>query len=314
METGLAERSAAIPMNRHPERIVRHEQAWFALPKDHGEDGAVPRISASRWVGFADEAREEVSSIETDGPVLSITLRSMDVTLFAAHKLVHDGPVQQGMMRVNEPGLPLRQIVRGGYDALHLHIPKAVIEECCDAGCRESKAAAASLSHAGGIFDPAIERLARALIRADDFVSIPGQFYADSVGLAIVARLLGKRADGTPLGGHPRVSGLLKWRLKRAIDYVVAHLAEPIGLAEIAASTGLTRMHFAAQFRVATGLRPHEYLVRRRVERAQELLATSQLPLIEVALAVGFKTQAHFTTVFTRIVGATPKAWRQEYS
>jgi AraC-like DNA-binding protein len=70
-------------------------------------------------------------------------------------------------------------------------------------------------------------------------------------------------------------------------------------------------MHFAAQFRAATGLRPHEYLIRRRIERAQELLLTSRLSLVDIAMDVGFRTQAHFTTVFGRFVGETPSVWRQ---
>jgi len=70
-------------------------------------------------------------------------------------------------------------------------------------------------------------------------------------------------------------------------------------------------MHFAAQFRAATGQRPHDYLLQLRIERARELLLTSRLPLVEIAFEVGFKTQAHFTTVFARFVGETPNAWRQ---
>jgi AraC-like DNA-binding protein len=71
-------------------------------------------------------------------------------------------------------------------------------------------------------------------------------------------------------------------------------------------------MHFAAQFRAATGLRPHEYLLRRRIERAQELLRREPISLSDVALSVGFQTQAHFTTVFKRFVGRTPHRWWQD--
>jgi AraC-like DNA-binding protein len=81
-------------------------------------------------------------------------------------------------------------------------------------------------------------------------------------------------------------------------------------LSDLAAFAGLSRMYFAAQFRAATGVRPHEYLLRRRVERAQDLLSTSGQALVEVALSVGFQTQAHFTTVFKRFVGQTPHRWR----
>ena len=70
-------------------------------------------------------------------------------------------------------------------------------------------------------------------------------------------------------------------------------------------------MHFAAQFKAATGLRPHEYLLRRRVERAQEMLAQTDMSVVDVALSVGFQSQSHFTVVFNRFVGHPPHAWRQ---
>jgi AraC-like DNA-binding protein len=104
-------------------------------------------------------------------------------------------------------------------------------------------------------------------------------------------------------------SGLAKWRLKRTLEYIEAYLARPLRLAEIAAASGLSRMHFAAQFRIATGLRPHEYLTRRRIERAQEMLVAGGAPLADIALSVGFQTQAHFTTVFRRFVGRPPRDW-----
>ncbi len=253
-----------------------------------------------------------VSQVDTGCPVLGITLRPMDITLFAANKLIYSGHMPQGMIRVNEPGQPMRAIYRGGYDTLHLYIPKSVISECLEAGYDGTAAPVLPLAPHLPTPDPVIERLGYALLRADDFGSAFGQCYADSLGLAIVARLLGRNVAGSLSGSSSPVTGLPRWRLKRAVDYIEAHLAEPIGLADVAASTGLTRMHFAAQFRAATGLRPHEYLLRRRVERAQQLLTATRLPLVEVALDVGFKTQAHFTTVFARIVGETPNAWRRQ--
>jgi transcriptional regulator GlxA family with amidase domain len=69
-------------------------------------------------------------------------------------------------------------------------------------------------------------------------------------------------------------------------------------------------MHFAAQFRAATGYRPREYLLNHRIEHAKSLLTTTQRPLAEIALAVGFSTQAHFSTVFKRISDQTPARWR----
>jgi transcriptional regulator GlxA family with amidase domain len=72
-------------------------------------------------------------------------------------------------------------------------------------------------------------------------------------------------------------------------------------------------MHFAAQFKAATGLRPHEYLLRRRVERAQEMLQQTAMSVVDIALSVGFQSQSHFTVVFNRFVGRPPHAWRQSH-
>jgi AraC family transcriptional regulator len=107
-----------------------------------------------------------------------------------------------------------------------------------------------------------------------------------------------------------RVQALQKWRLKRVIEYVDAHLSDRISLPELAAVAGLSRMHFASQFRVATGIRPHEFILRRRIRRAQELLQHTDTTIVEVALSVGFQTQPHFTTVFKRLVRCTPRRWR----
>lgn len=105
---------------------------------------------------------------------------------------------------------------------------------------------------------------------------------------------------------------LQNWRMKRVVDFVDTHLDRRITLPDMAATARLTRMHFAAQFRAATGVRPHDYLLRRRIDRACSLLRESQLPLVEIALSVGFQTQAHFTTVFKRFAGDTPCRWRHK--
>lgn len=117
------------------------------------------------------------------------------------------------------------------------------------------------------------------------------------------------RTDQAPLRGR-HVQGLQKWRLKRVVDYIDASTSLKITSRDLAAVAGLSRMHFASQFRVATGLRPHEFLLQRRIRRAAELMKDSTMPIMEIALTVGFQTQAHFTTVFKRFTGCTPRSWR----
>jgi AraC-like DNA-binding protein len=115
---------------------------------------------------------------------------------------------------------------------------------------------------------------------------------------------------GRPIPSRRAPQELQKWRLRRVDEYVEAHIGETIRLADLAEAAGLTAMYFAAQFRARTSLRPHEYLVQQRVARAQLLLKSPQAKLCEVSLCVGFANQAHFTTVFRRYVGLTPRRWR----
>ncbi len=134
------------------------------------------------------------------------------------------------------------------------------------------------------------------------------------IGMASVAILPGA-VDHSPLSrpgaeAPRRRTPLPPWRLRRVLAHIDAHLEDPITLADLAGVAGLSRMHFAAQFRAATGLRPHEFLLRRRIDHARHLLADPRSKLVDVALSVGFQTQAHFTTVFKRIVGETPHRWR----
>jgi AraC family transcriptional regulator len=79
----------------------------------------------------------------------------------------------------------------------------------------------------------------------------------------------------------------------------------------MAAVANLSPYHFARQFKAATGLAPHQYVISRRIERAQDLLRTDdELGLAEVALRVGFSDQSKFSFHFKRIVGVTPRQFR----
>ncbi len=168
--------------------------------------------------------------------------------------------------------------------------------------------------------DPVMGRLRDALAAAQAENGPHSAICADALRLAILTRQFVLKANPSPVGipsaaDHVgrNVRSLQGWRLKRVVEYVGEHLDEKITLQDLAAVAGLSRMHFAAQFRAALGMRPHEYLMKRRIERAEELLKQAELSLVEVALTVGFQTQAHFTTVFKRFAGDTPYQWRTAY-
>jgi AraC family transcriptional regulator len=172
--------------------------------------------------------------------------------------------------------------------------------------------------HGVAVVDGTDDRVIRSLSSALEAAE-QGQdrYCAEALRLAIAVRWAGLQSDlrhsdqrgETALTGR-QIRALQKWRLKRVIEYIDVHLSSKIRLTDLAAIAGLSRMHFASQFRAATGLRPHEFLLRRRVRRAEELLRGSTMTIVEIALTVGFQTQAHFTTVFKRFIGCPPRHWR----
>ena len=104
--------------------------------------------------------------------------------------------------------------------------------------------------------------------------------------------------------------GLPPHKLQKVLSYIEEKLAEPVGVRELASQVHMSPFHFARRFKQAVGTPPHAYITHVRIERAKRLLSTTNLPLIEVATRVGYRTQAHFTGVFHRYVGTTPRAYR----
>lgn len=112
---------------------------------------------------------------------------------------------------------------------------------------------------------------------------------------------------------HSKLLGgqLSHGKLRKAREYIEDNLTRPITLEEIASSASMSAYHFTRSFKAAVGCSPVKYVWGLRVERAKRLLNTTMMPLADVALASGFSGQSHFTTMFRKITGVTPAAWRR---
>jgi len=108
--------------------------------------------------------------------------------------------------------------------------------------------------------------------------------------------------------------GLSPWQIRKVTSHVEAHLDRTIRNDDLATLVRLNPSHFGRAFRNSFGEPPHEYVIRRRVERAQGLMLSSDAPLSEIALDCGLADQAHLSRLFRRVVGETPRAWRRARS
>lgn len=158
--------------------------------------------------------------------------------------------------------------------------------------------------------DPVLEVLGTAAARELEDGCPSGGPYLDGIALAVASRLIachsslaesGLRQDKA-LSGH---------RLKQVLSYIEDRLGADITLNEIAASSGLSSSHLTTLFRKAMGVPVHQYVVRRRVERAKALLQESTLPTAEIALAVGFAHQSHMARHMRRLLGLRPRELRR---
>lgn len=151
--------------------------------------------------------------------------------------------------------------------------------------------------------DPQIEHIAWAL-EADQAAGCPGgALFAESLGLALALRLMG-RAERQPR--PPR--GLTPAQLRRVTAYIEEHLDRDLSLATLAEVVGLSVSHLKTQFRRSLGVPVHTYVIQRRVERARSLLLRGSLPASQVALVAGFSHQSHMARCMRRVLGVTPTA------
>jgi AraC-like DNA-binding protein len=102
--------------------------------------------------------------------------------------------------------------------------------------------------------------------------------------------------------------------LRRARDHADRAYAGPLSLGELAAVAGLSKYHFVRLFQATYGLTPMEHVSQRRIERAQDLLRSTNLTVTEVCFAVGFSSLGSFSTRFRGLVGETPSAFQRRHA
>lgn len=157
--------------------------------------------------------------------------------------------------------------------------------------------------------DPAIHRTAMLIAQEAAQGGAGSTLLVDALTCQLSVHVLRRHAH--VLFREPSGRDGLTFVQERAVrDYVAAHLADRISLADLAGAVALSRFHFARRFRRTTGTSPHDFVVGKRVERASALLERTDLPLRDVASRCGFADQSHLTRVFRARVGTTPGRFR----
>ena len=136
--------------------------------------------------------------------------------------------------------------------------------------------------------------------------------YVESLTTMLMVHLLRNYSAVKPKISDYR-GGLAQHKLRIAIAFIDENLDRDIRLAEIAALVAMSPYHFARMFKQSTGFTPHQYLIRQRLTKAQELLRRSDIAIADIGYMVGYKNPSHFTSLFRKHFKVTPKAYRNSF-
>ncbi|MEJ0004136.1 MAG: AraC family transcriptional regulator [Pararobbsia sp.] len=160
--------------------------------------------------------------------------------------------------------------------------------------------------------DPLIERLAQTLLAEMDMKAHPVQgLIVDSLSTALAAHMI-RNYNAFEAIEPSQARSLSKLEIARLTEFIEDNLDRTISLDDLAAVVNVSRFHFSRLFKRSIGSTAISFVERCRIRRAQSLIADTDLPLAEIALAVGFADQSHFTRRFHRHVGCTPAVFARE--
>lgn len=212
-----------------------------------------------------------------------------------------------GTLSLTAPGRDTRLRWRATSDApvvtVQVSIPGATLRDAADR--LWGRAAAPELDTLDADDDTAVAIVA-ALARAG--ASGAPEMYAETAAQFLAVHLL-TRYGALPALPTPRREAR---RTAAVRAHVLAHLADPLTLAELAAVAGLSPWHFLRVFKAETGSTPMRFVARLRVEAAQHLLRTTTRTVTDIAYACGFSSPGHLTGAFARELGTTPTRYRAE--
>lgn len=136
-----------------------------------------------------------------------------------------------------------------------------------------------------------------------------GSLFSESIAVALSAHIA-ERYSAIPSKLAQRRGGLSPSRLSKVLEYIHANLGDDLQLSTLAEVADTNLYHFARAFKQSVGESPHQYVLRRRIQQAKDLLLDPKISVIEASALTGFVDQSHFSEVFRRIVGASPSAYR----
>lgn len=159
--------------------------------------------------------------------------------------------------------------------------------------------------------DPLVYQLGVALKSALTRHGTSSRLYAETLVNTLILHLLEHYSTTRPILSECISGKLSQYKLQQVLDYINAYLDRDLSLKELATVVQMSPHYFSQLFKSTTGITPHQYVIRCRIEQAKNLMRQNRLSIAEIATQVGFVDQSHFHRYFKRLVGVTPKNYQK---
>jgi AraC family transcriptional regulator len=274
----------------------------------HSESFRWQHLYAARFV----EAPFETTEIAVEHPSFIYHLtRPTDVT-----RRIAGGTRERALIvprRITlTPGTTIARWQHSGRpEILQVYVRQSLIDSIAEE-MYDCDASSVHLRPRFAMQDPLLEELA---ITIDGLLrdgTGESRIFAETVAQMVAAQLVRAHSSSTRAPRRSAPDGLADWRLQRLADLIEENLDGDLSLDAMAAEVGLSSLYLIRAFKHAFGEPPHRYVVRRRIERAKDLLRTTDMPVAQVAFAVGFSSQSHLSDWFQRVVGVSPALYRRQ--
>lgn len=220
----------------------------------------------------------------------------------------HRGLIVHGDVDVIPPGLLTAWYIKEKCNTFSLKVPPSLLNLA--AMELDIDSARVEIVKRFQMRDPQIEHISWALKAEMDAGYPSGTLFLESLGTALATHLLRRHSSGS-LPPTEIKGGLSSLKLRQVIAYIEDNIDRNLSLAEIADVACLSISHLKVAFRQSVGIAVYQYVIRRRVERARELLSEGKLSISHIAIATGFSHQSHLARHMRRLLGVTPAEIRR---
>lgn len=250
--------------------------------------------------------------VNEDAFMMSVRLRPYEADLWVDGKKVDFPRCETGGLTLYNYNRTYSSDIKSSFDNVSFHIPRAALDDLAD-DLGGKKIDTLHLKDGFSTYDPVVRGLTQAMLPAFEQPDAASCLFMDQMMLALSIHLACTYGEVSP-AAIAVTGGLASWQVNTALEIMDAHLAIGLPLAQISRACNLSPGYFLKAFRSSVGMTPHRWLMKRRIERAADLLAGSKLSIAEISIACGFPDQSYFSRCFSKACGASPLDWRRERS